>query len=219
MPLALPNSFTCASRTALLESAAPIDFRPLAQHGVPDTVTHQLRAVSRFLVTVSRVRSSVCPDRSIDFTETLVKIPVRLGGQERLFPVVTYVDHEYSLIRGFLLGFHKLFAAGAHDSAQPVVTWPGLDLDLRDDGPKAGDESDLPPEHHLPLLLWTDYSVADARSHGWRTLDIEQYERTRLALLHCARHEQTVAGEKATVRALYETADQFVIPGTHSLDV
>jgi hypothetical protein len=219
MSLVLPNSFTCASRTALLESASPIDFRPFAQHGVPDHVTQQLTAVSRFLVTVSRVRSSVSSDRSIDFTETLVKIPVRLGQQDHLFPVVTYVDHEYSLIRGFLLGFHKLFAAGAHDTALPVVTLPGLDLDLRDDGPRAGDESDLPSEQSLPFLLWTDYSVADARSHGWRTLDVEQYERTRLAFLHCARPEQTVAGEKATVRALYETADRFVIPGTRARDV
>ncbi|WP_073759166.1 hypothetical protein [Streptomyces sp. CB03234] len=219
MSLVLPNSFACASRTALLDTAAPVDFRPLAQHGVPDLVTRQLAAVSRFLVTVSRVRSSVCADRSIDFTETLVKIPVRAGGQDRLFPVVTYVDHEYSLIRGYLLGFHKLFAAGAHHATLPLVALPGLDLDLRDDGPRAGDESDLPPEQSLPFLLWTDYAVADARSHGWRALDVEQYERTRLAFLECARPEQTVAGEKATVRALYETADRFLIPGTRALEV
>lgn len=218
MSLVLPNSFTCTSRTALLDTIAPTDFRPLAQHGLPHAVAGQLAHVSRLLVTRSRVRSSVCSDRYIDFTETLVKIPVRLHSQDYLFPVVTYVDHEYSLVRGYLLGFHKLFAVGGPNEAFPAVTLPGFDLDLGDQGTAAGDDNDLPDEQALPFLLWTDYSVAEARSHGWRTLVIDRYERTGLTFLHPLREKQVIRGAKATVRSLYEIADRFVVTGTQPLE-
>ncbi|MFF5933302.1 hypothetical protein [Streptomyces sp. NPDC012508] len=218
MSVILPNSFACTARTAVLSAPRPIDLRPLAQRGLPGEITEQLGSVSRFLVTTSRVHSSVSSEHFIDFAETLVKIPVRLDSQDFLFPVVTYVDHEYSLIRGYLLGFHKLFAAGAHGEALPTVTVGGLDLDLRDLGPAAGDENDLPPEQSLPFLLWTDYAVAEAKSHGWRTLVVDEYVRTDLTFLHHAREEQMVGGARAAVLSLYEVTDQFVIPGTQALE-
>ncbi|MEU5951483.1 acetoacetate decarboxylase family protein [Streptomyces sp. NPDC047525] len=217
MSLVLPNTFACTTRTALLDGAVPTDFSHLAQHSLPELVRQQLTSVRRFLVSVSRVRSSVTADRSIDFTETLIKIPVRFGQENYLFPVVTYVDHEYSLIRGFLLGFHKLFAAEAHDPVLPMVTLPGVDLDLRDEGPEAQTAHALPPEQGWPFLLWTDYAVSDARSRGWRTLEVEQYARTQLTFLQCARSEQVIGGEKATVRGLYEATDEFVVVGTRAL--
>ncbi|MER6047743.1 acetoacetate decarboxylase family protein (plasmid) [Streptomyces sp. BHT-5-2] len=218
MSLVLPNTFACTSRTAVLEGATPIDFRPFAQHGLPEELTRQL-VTQRFLVTASCARSSVSEGRYIDFTETLVKIPVHLGAQNYLFPVITYVDHEYSLIRGFLLGFHKVFAAHPEGARSHTVSLPGLDIDLREDEVLGGGEAEVPAEQAYPFLLWTDYSVGGARSHGFRTLVVEQYQRESSRFLRCARRDQTVANRKATVAGLYEIEDRFVVTGTDPLDV
>ncbi|MFI1935915.1 hypothetical protein ACH44C_01775 [Streptomyces purpureus] len=218
MTLRLPNSFSCTSRTAVLESEDPIDFRPLAQPGLPERIAARL-VTRRFLVTRSHVRSTVSGDHTIDFSETLVKIPVRVGERSHLFPVVTYVDHEYSLIRGYLLGFHKLLAPPAGDGDRWTTRMPGFDVDLRAEGDLPGGEADLPPEQSHPFLLWTDYAVGEAHSHGLRTLTVERYERQRVGFLRPARPEkQTAANGTARVASLYEIVDRFDLTGVKAVD-
>ncbi|GLV87976.1 hypothetical protein Slala03_76650 [Streptomyces lavendulae subsp. lavendulae] len=216
MSVVLPNSFSCAARTAVFETPEPVDFRHLAQPGLPAEVHDQLRA-NRFLVTTSRVSSTVSEHHSIDFVETLLKVPVTVRGTEYLFPVVTYVDHEYSLIRGYLLGFHKLLRGRPADADPLTLCLPGLDIDLRADEKPAGEEP-LPREQEFPMLLWTNYSVGRVYSRGFATLAIEDYERKSLVPLDAIRKEQTIAGRDLTVSRLYEIQDTFVIRRTVPLE-
>ncbi|WP_285543634.1 hypothetical protein [Streptomyces lavendulae] len=168
-------------------------------------------------MTTSRVSSTVSEHHSIDFVETLLKVPVTVRGTEYLFPVVTYVDHEYSLIRGYLLGFHKLLRGRPADADPLTLCLPGLDIDLRADEKPAGEEP-LPREQEFPMLLWTNYSVGRVYSRGFATLAIEDYERKSLVPLDAIRKEQTIAGRDLTVSRLYEIQDTFVIRRTVPLE-
>lgn len=215
MSVVLPNSFTCAARTAVFDSSEPVDFRHLAQPGLPAEVRDQLQ-VNRFLVTTSRVSSTVSEHHSMDFVETLLKIPVTVRGTEYLFPVVTYVDHEYSLIRGYLLGFHKLLRGRPAGADPMTLSLPGLDIDLRAKDEPVEEEA-LPLEQEFPMLLWTDYSVGRVYSRGFSTLAIEEYERKSVVALDVIREKQTIAGRELTVGQLYEIQDSFVIPRTNPL--
>ncbi|WP_405018342.1 hypothetical protein OHV05_16390 [Kitasatospora sp. NBC_00070] len=211
MSINLPNSFVVSATTAVFDEPEAVDFRSFAQHGLPVALVEQLQA-RRFLVTTARVTSQVSGEQSIDFVETLFKVPVRLNGRDFLFPVVTYVDHPYSLIRGYLLGFNKLFAPRTADPG--ILTAPGLEVDLRSRTDELTVAELLPPEQELPMLLWTDYSVGDARSHGLATLDVDAYERQGVRSLEARTTSQLIGGRNVTVRRLYEIRDTFVIRGT-----
>jgi hypothetical protein len=214
MSINLPNGFSCVARTAVFEERDPVDFRHWASTGLPDELVDQLQ-VRRFLVTTSTVESTVSGDCSITFTETILKIPVNVMGQDYLFPVATFVDHEYSLIRGYLLGFNKIFVSRMPGDDLLTLTIPGYDLDFR--GREVADLADvqLPKEHDHPFLLWTDYSVGvGAQSHGYATLVVEDYSRSSLRALVVARERQTVASRVLTPQRMYEIRDTFVITGS-----
>ncbi|MEU9147273.1 hypothetical protein [Streptomyces sp. NPDC048349] len=153
----------------------------------------------------------------MDFVETLLKVPVTVRGTEYLFPVVTYVDHEYSLIRGYLMGFNKLLRSRPEGADPLTLQLSDLDIDFRS-APEPAHEKPLPREQDFPMLLWTDYSVGRVQSRGFATLAIEDYERKSLVTLNVLRSEQTIAGRRLNVKALYEIHDSFVIPRTTPIE-
>lgn len=214
MSIVLPNSFSCMARSAFFDEAEPIDFRSLVPPGLPNEVSDQLVA-RRFLVTTSHVQSTVSAYHSIHFTETLVKIPVQMAGEDFLFPVVTYVDNEYSLIRGYLLGFNKVYASPTSDSGGLALVMPGLDLDLREKAGSRSENPDIPHEQQYPMLLWTEYSLGEhVSSHGFQRLTMENYVRHGLFGFDAARSTQQLVDREVEVSQLYGLHDRFVVTGT-----
>ena len=210
MSINLPNHFTCRSRTLVFDSGEEVDFSPVAQAGLPEDLARQLRT-GRFLVTLSSVTSTSSADRTFDFREVLLKVPVAVGGTDYLFPVAAYVDHEYSLVRGYLLGFNKFFTAPTADEF--TLAAGGLTLDASMPEVGALEPALLPSEQSLPLLLWTDYSVGDAHSHGYGTLAVEGYERTAVTELELP-GEQVILSRTMKPVAAYEVRDAFDVTGT-----
>ncbi|WP_153812215.1 hypothetical protein [Streptomyces sp. SUK 48] len=210
MPINLPNDFLCTATTAVFDEPSPVDFRHLAQPGLPELLLEQL-SVRRFLVTTSIVTSTVSAEHSISFVETLFKVPVSLGGRDFLFPVVTYVDHEYSLVRGYLMGFNKLLTPKRLDADPLTLAFADHDLDFRAEAEDPSTTPQLPAEQDYPMLLWTDYSVGPARSHGFMTLDIDAYCRRQVRSLAAERAVQAVSGRKVAARQLYMIEDTFTI--------
>lgn len=210
MAIRLPNAFASRSRTVLLDFERPVDLRPLAAAGVPQVLTSQL-TTDRLLVTSAVARSTISDEESIEFSEILIKVPIAIGGGLHLFPVVTFVDHEDSLVRGYLLGFHKRLLRPLGPAADSLA-FEGMDLCLA--GTLGGDLAPdaLPPEQELPLLLWRDYSVPPgADAYGFAALQIEGYERHGCREVLGVRRRHTVAGVAAEVAMSYEINDGFVI--------
>lgn len=215
MSIRFPNAFSCTGRSVLFDETDPVDFRALAGPGVPAELIERLVA-RRFVVTTSQVESTTSEQHSIRFAETIVKVPVHWGGEDFLFPVVTFVDNEHSLIRGYLLGFHKVFAAPEAGTDGLVLQVGDLALDLRaEPSPADWASPDIPPEHGYPFLLWTDYSLAPGvSSHGYRRLTAESYARHSVSAMRPAHPEQRIAGRQVTARMMYEIRDSFVLTGS-----
>jgi hypothetical protein len=214
----LPNQFACTTRTVVVDGPAH-DLRGFAQSGLPTELTRQL-VVGRFLLSTAVVRSTVTADDEIHFAETLLKVPVEIAGQRRLFPVATWVTHEYSLIRGYLLGFNKFFAPGPSDLTGAHLDTAEMELDLRSCvvGPQINDSA-LPTEQALSLLLWTDYSVGDAHSQGFRTPDFTDYQRASLTSLSTDGLVARAFDEPLRITQAYQMIDTFTMTGTTPLPV
>jgi hypothetical protein len=214
MSINLPNRFECASRTLVFDGPTSVDFRPLAQRGIPDELAGQL-VTSRFLVTLSDVVSTSSGADTFRFREALLKIPVTVLDREFLFPVAGFVDHEYSLARGYLLGFNKYFM---NRPAVPfTLCQDGFELDARTFATAGSLEyEDLPQEHGRPLLLWADYSVGAARWRGYGTLVVENYTAKRLSRLGVPATQRVLGHQMSPVRA-YEVCDEFVVADVNHL--
>lgn len=87
-------------------------------HGI-DVLTDEL------LITFSDVVSSINEKDNIIYHENIIKCKINFMGKEYYFPIMTYVDHEYSLLRGYYLGFEKRFA-------QIILTDNRIDISNRD---------------------------------------------------------------------------------------
>jgi hypothetical protein len=166
-------------------------------------------------VTLSEVVSTSSGTETFRFREALLKIPVNVLDREFLFPVAGFVDHEYSLARGYLLGFNKFFMN--KPTVPFTLSQDGFELDARTTSLAGSlDYADLPNEYGRPLLLWGDYSVGAARWHGYGSLIVENYEAKRLSRLDVAQPQQILGHTLTPVRA-YELCDEFVVADVNRL--
>lgn len=59
------------------------------------------------LLTFSNVISSINEKEKIEYHEFIVKCKVKFKGNTYYYPLMTFVDNAYSIIRGYYLGFEK----------------------------------------------------------------------------------------------------------------
>lgn len=67
---------------------------------------------NELLFTFSSVKSTVNKNHKykINYNEFIIKSKVYYNNREYYYPIVTFVNDEYSLIRGYMLGFEKKLA-------------------------------------------------------------------------------------------------------------
>lgn len=212
MTIRFPNPVRCVTRTASF-SGTTLDFRRVAQSELPEVVVAQLET-DRFLVSTSEATTSFAPGGRVDYRETLLKIPVSVAGRDFLFPVAAWVTHEYSLVRGYLLGFNKYFRAADLDGPH------ALDVDALRVSFRAGasversSPSQSVPEQGLPFLLWADFDTGVVASRGLRTLDTTDYAYVAGRDLDLRDLDAVVFGEVLQPDAYFELTEQFTITGT-----
>ena len=62
---------------------------------------------NEILITFSDVVSSINETDKIYYHEVIIKCKVQYKNQTYYYPIITFVDHAYSIIRGYYLGFEK----------------------------------------------------------------------------------------------------------------
>lgn len=62
------------------------------------------------LLTFSDCESTINEEDKIYYHEMIVKCKVNFKGKEYYYPIITFVDDAYSVIRGYYLGFEKCVA-------------------------------------------------------------------------------------------------------------
>ncbi|RLK63981.1 hypothetical protein D3H64_01645 [Atopobacter sp. AH10] len=105
----LPNKFEGENITLEVELDQSVDMSILYpdKKYLDGSLLEQLKATDQLNLTVSKMHSEINEDCAIDYTEVLIKIPVLVDDKSYYFPIVSYVSHPYSLIRGYYLGFYK----------------------------------------------------------------------------------------------------------------
>jgi len=215
MAIRLPNHFESQNRTAVLKAERPVDFTQWVGLVPPDELAGQLTS-RNFLVTFSRVLSTINSESSIAYREVLVKVPVTYRGVDYLYPVLTWVDDEYSLIRGFLLGFHKRFIR-EHNREEFVLDDGDTRLDLRGGHATDSATSGAFPASPRPFLLHASFAVGDVEVDRINSLDVRNYELLRSQTVTGVTQPQTILGITATPTHVGETLDRFDVVGILSL--
>lgn len=212
MTIRFPDDVRCVTRTASF-SGTSLDFGRVAQPGLPDVVAAQLET-DRFLVSTSVVTSDFAPGVTVDYQELLLKVPVSVAGRDFLFPVAAWVTHEYSLVRGYLLGFNKFFRPAGMDGPHELDV-DAVRVSFRDTS-AAPAPTPLPsvPEQGRPFLLWTDYDTGTVASRGLRTLDTTDYVSVSGRVLEPRDLDAVVFGETLSPDAYFELTEQFTMTGT-----
>lgn len=104
-----PNSFEGLNLTARVIAEHPIDFSVFYKdyRQLPKDILTYIKTVTDFYITFSNMTSSINEDENIEYKEVIIKVPVVYKGDNYIFPVISFVSNELSLIRGFYMGFNK----------------------------------------------------------------------------------------------------------------
>jgi hypothetical protein len=211
----LPNKFSCVGRSLLLSLDETVDFEQLSADGMPAELREQLRS-NVLVVTFTDAVSEVHPGTSISYREILFKLPVTVDGVPLLHPVVTYVDSEYSLIRGYFLGFHKRWISGG---SQNVFEQDGSRLQIG--GVRSGTKVDAAPLAEIlrrPMVLHRNFSFDPSMTkNGWAVLDAEDLLEKATYELVADWPDQQILGVRATVVDAAEVHEEFVLRGVKEL--
>ncbi len=63
---------------------------------------------NEIIITFSKMKSTINEIEHINYYEVIFKIVVKKNDKKYLFPLITFVNNEISLIRGYFLGFYKI---------------------------------------------------------------------------------------------------------------
>lgn len=68
------------------------------------------RKTSKIVLTFSHVNSNINKKQNIIYNEFIVKFETQHLGKSYFYPAISFVNNEYSIIRGYFLGFDKKMA-------------------------------------------------------------------------------------------------------------
>lgn len=86
------------------------NFKPLLLDTYMDCrIINQVKRAKIIYVTFSRMKSNINEHDQISYHEVIFKVPVEINGEKYMYPVISYVDNEFSYIRGTFLGYYKRY--------------------------------------------------------------------------------------------------------------
>ncbi|MBT8163008.1 MULTISPECIES: acetoacetate decarboxylase family protein [Arthrobacter] len=217
MTISFPNQFETHNRTAEIKFDTPIDFGLLAAPETRYEIASQLIS-DRAVLTVSSATSTVRPGTEIEYHEVIVKVPVRVGGRDYIYPVVTWVDHEYSLVRGYLLGFNKRFSTQMSGD----FSFSSTDMDICFSGGtrQACEPHDRGELLQLPFLVDAHFMIdGDLSRNRLGILDVSEYQLTACGRVVDVESSCTILGHTGQLGDVFETEDTFQLNGVISVEL
>lgn len=68
------------------------------------------KETDKIVFTFSDVTSSINKSRNIKYNEFIIKLETEYLGEKYYYPAITFVNNEFSIIRGYFLGYYKKMA-------------------------------------------------------------------------------------------------------------
>jgi hypothetical protein len=173
-----PNKFKGINFTMMVEFETETDITKLYDdiEELDTDILNQLRKIKNFSITFAKMNSSINKDKYIDYTEVIIKIPISILGENYIFPIATFVSNEYSLIRGYLMGFHKIFSMNTCFTSNHVGINHSelIDIELVFDLEKFKENTHLSKESEK-FLLFRNFLV-DRQTKDQIVLKTEDYK-------------------------------------------
>jgi hypothetical protein len=133
---------------------------------------------NEIMITFSKATSTINENNNINYCEVLFKYKVQYGNQYFYYPVITYVNHEYSLLRGYFLGFEKRMAEIHVEDKMLSLSCKDFSLSLKYDYENDSDTATSLPSY--PFILNQDYHFDDNFSITQIvTLNVKDYTKIR----------------------------------------
>ncbi|CAM3119619.1 hypothetical protein STFE110948_02965 [Streptobacillus felis] len=106
----LPNNFISENTTFLCEFVENVDLLELYKNftNLDHSIKNQLKNVKQLYITYTNAVSSINSLEEIKFVEIIFKVIVEYKKNKYIFPILTIVSDEFSLLRGYMLGFNKI---------------------------------------------------------------------------------------------------------------
>jgi len=226
MKIVLPNPVATVTRTALFH--CPHSLISELKHAASfDSWGLDIRFENLVLISVAQVSTSFDQETRVDFSECLIKLKCSVNGTSFLYPAITWVDSEQSLVRGALLGFDKRFAAPDAWSRNSFTDTEMLHIDLDSCIPMEKEgaiASRYSTEYSLPFILFPQIITQNwgMMPSGPCTLDIGSYEATsqpnvfdpRLDTAKC-----NLLGHELQPVGIWEVNDNFILKRAKPLDL
>ena len=111
--------------------------------------------VNEIMITFSKMTSTINEKDEIDYCEVLFKYKVQYKNQYFYYPAITYVNHEYSLLRGYYLGFEKRMAEINIEDNSLSLSCKDFTLSLKYIFENNNDTANALPSY--PFILSQDY--------------------------------------------------------------
>lgn len=181
----------------------------------------QLQSVESFYLTFSDMYSEINETNEIFYTEIIFKIPVCIGENFYIFPVVSYVSNPYSLIRGFYLGFHKELECNyVFDDVEIRFSREGVcEFNFEFKTQNCLLTTELPKECSYPLILFNNSNLVKNYSK-YTLLEIDKYELEYRNIFEFPEISiGSFLGSKAKSNRVIFSRDKFQINGIKNMEV
>lgn len=207
----LPNNFNRESYMYSLETTDMCDLSkiyPSYENLRPDLL-EQIKNVTKLNCRFAKIISNINEDIEIKFNEVIIEIPVFIGMKKYCFPIISYVDDEYSLIRGQLLGFNKhMTSALIIDDALQSFSNDLLSFSFDIEGYSFYDNIEL-----YPYILERNFTI-DKQIKETATLKITDYKVKEQKKIILKRNSNVnIIGQKFNVLSGDKLRDTYTLNG------
>lgn len=124
-----------------------------------DNIPNVFRCTNEYEIAISKGKTSKSENSMVWYNEMIIKVKVDYKGSFYYYPIIAFVDNDFSLFRGIYLGFDKVMGKIVHTGCSyKLKSLKGLELfrtELRD-----CTKIEKAPQQ-MPFILYRDLSMFD----------------------------------------------------------
>lgn len=206
----LPNSFKGENFHFVLK-ADKIDLRDIFPSYYPKAFVQKFKSISNLMISFSNMTSTLNSNESIDFNEIIMKVPIEINNTVYMVPIISFVNNEFSYLRGYLMGFYKkLNKINYFDENKIQFRNEILDVDINLKGEFENSECNLLA---FPFLLYRSFNIDNKISaKNFCVLNTsENYEITKKKFIGTFDGNFNFLGKKCEIINIYNNKNMSTI--------
>lgn len=202
----LPNYVKSVNHNFLCQFSESIVFDNIINVALPEKFKESITG-KEFMITIAKNYTKFNDKWESEYNEIIIKVLVEYKSEMYVYPVLTLVDDELSLIRGYLLGFEKYWLCNLALKPQNIFySDDRLTIDFKIDSKI---DKSISPNYDYPFIL------VDRDSNKLKKLEVSDYKclKEYVPFSTKATGGGTIYDKKYNVTRYSRTASEFTIEG------